>query len=273
MAADTVATTTDQGSSSSDLSWTSVVVALTALAGLLVGALIALTTTGVLGLDSGGPTSPRGSGSVAVVLASPDSPSTGPSFGSAHAVRETFDDLKIASSLPAPWVVTGSGTAGVVALPTSVDRSFRLRSDGASPTRACRPLPTPTAGDLQLELDIQLDVAVDATSKLVTIESAAGEALSISIDADGHFLGPDGQPAAGGTALRPGTWAHIVIALYRSTSTVDWQVAAEDGTVLAQLAHSAVRGASAQTADSVCLISPTGTAGASVAINNLVVTG
>jgi hypothetical protein len=134
-------------------------------------------------------------------------------------------------------------------------------------------VPGPAAGDLRLELDAQFDKAVDATSKLVTIESAGGEAFSISIDADGHFVGPDGQPAAGSTALRPGTWAHIVIALHRATSTVDWQVAAEDGTALAQLTNSAVRGASAQTADHVCLLSPTGTPGGSVAINNLVATG
>jgi hypothetical protein len=251
------------------LSWPPLAVALAGLAGLIIGGLVALTAIGILGADRG---PAPGSENAAVVPASPDARPSDSPLGSA-ALRETFDDLKIASTLPSPWTFSGSGTAGVIALPTSVDRSVRVRSDGATQATACRPLPGTVAGDLHVEVDIQLDAPVASTTKVIALGSAASEAFSIGVARDGHLIGADNQPVAAGSVLRPGTWAHVSITLHRATSTVDWHVAGADGTSLASDTSSPVRAEAAQTANRVCLLSPAGTPGGSVVINNLVASG
>ena len=247
------------------LSWSPLAVA---LAGVVFGALVALTVTGILRADR---SAPAGGGDVAVIPASPDARSSA-LLRSAAEVRETFDDLRIASTLPSPWIMSGSGTAGVIALPTSVDRSVRVRSDGATAAAACRPVPGTVGGDLHVEVDIQLGTLVAATSKVITLGSAASEAFSIGVDRNGYLIGADNRQVVGGNRLPAGTWAHVSITLHRPTSTVDWKVAGADGASLASV-RTQVPPDAAQTADRVCLLSPAGTPGGSVAINNLVATG
>jgi hypothetical protein len=188
-------------------------------------------------------------------------------------IVETFDGLSINSPLPRPWEVSGSGAAVVIALPTSVDRSVRLRtSAGGNPERACHPLRTDGAADVRVALDVLLETAVGAASDLITLTSGSTDALVIGVDADGHVVGDDALQAPAG-ALAPGTWAHVSISVHPDSKTVDWDVSAADGTTLASAMGRPLDPGSAGGIESFCVVSPGGTPGGSIAVNNVRATG
>jgi hypothetical protein len=184
-------------------------------------------------------------------------------------IVETFDGLSINSPLPPPWEVTGSGAAVVIALPTSVDRSVRLRtSSGGDPERACHPLRTNGGSDMRVALDILLETPVGAASDLITLRSGSTDALVIGVDAGGRIVGDDASQAPAG-ALAPGTWAHVSISVHPDSKTVDWDVSAADGTTLASATGRPLDPASAGGIESFCVVSPGGTPGGSIAVNNV----
>jgi hypothetical protein len=237
--------------------------------GALLGALIVLGAIGTIALpsiDSGQFGVPRPGGSVAGAMSS--ALPTG-----AVIVDETFDQLSINSPLPRPWEVTGSGAAVVIPLPTSVDRSVRLRtSDGGNPERACHPLRTDGAADVRVELDILLETAVATGSDLITLASGSTDALVIGVDARGRIAAGDASQAPAG-ALAPGTWAHVSITVHPGSKTVDWGVSLADGTMLANATARPLEPASAGGIESLCVVSPDGTPGGSIAVNNARATG
>jgi hypothetical protein len=237
----------------------------------VLGALIGLGATGtiaLLSIDIGpGPDSvPHPVGSVAAATGS--ALPTG-----AVIVDETFDALSINSPLPPPWEVTGSGAAVVIAFPTSVDRSVRLRtSDGGNPERACHPLRTGGAADVRVELDILLERAVETGSDLITLTSGSTDAMVIGVDAGGRIVGDDTSQAPA-KALAPGAWAHVSITVHPGSKTVDWDVSVAQGTTLASATGRPLDTASAGGFESFCVVSPGGTPSGSIAVNNVRATG
>jgi hypothetical protein len=239
------------------------------LAVVALGAVLAMTVAlvGIIALplaDSlriGGSAQPSPAGSVAGIASTPVP-------APAVIVDETFDGLSINSSLPPSWDVTGSGAAVVIALPTSVDRSVRLRaSDGGNAERACHPLPPGATVDLRIELDFVLETALSSDTNLVTLASGANDAVTIGLDRNGRLLGADATSGS----LPAGTWAHLSLTMHRASPTVDWEVTAAGtslGAARNRAPDNAFSGISA-----LCLQSPQSTQAGSVAFNNVRATG
>ena len=167
-------------------------------------------------------------------------------------VAETFDDLSIDSPLPEPWATSGSGTAAVIPLPTSVDRSVRLRSSQAGGgLKACRPI-VAGAPDVHVAVDVLVGTLPEQAVGLLSLEAGGQPAFELTLGPDGSIepnqpvtgvvvQGVGAPPAAtpsGGAA--DSTWRHLVI----------------DGPMQA---------------DAVCLRSPDGVASGWIAIDNVAV--
>jgi hypothetical protein len=233
-----------------------------AAANALLVAIVVLVGSGIVALPfvdgsrGGGAAQPTPAGEVAGVA---NTPLPTP----AVIVDDTFDDLSINSPLPQPWKVTRSGVAVAIALPTSIDRSVRLRASDGSPERACHPLPAGAVADLRLELDFVLETAPSSDSTIVALMSGATEAIAIGIDRTGRLAGADSTSSA----LSPGTWAHLSLIVHRASSTIDWEVIA-DGTVLGAARNRPLANAAAGISG-FCLESPQGTQAGSIAFNNV----
>jgi hypothetical protein len=198
------------------------------------------------------------------------------------AVEEDFDGLPMDSQLPAPWDVNGAGTAQIVALPTSVDRSARLSSgtDG-SPTTACLPLGVGRAG-LAVAFDYDLGRAAPGQGPLLTAHSNGASVAGIIIDSQGRPVAAaiGDSPASASASPSPvGApsgetdtvgWQRLEVTL-GGAEGVQWQAydtsGAETGAGTALLADPSA------TVDMVCLHSPRGALAGWVAIDDLIIRG
>jgi hypothetical protein len=188
-------------------------------------------------------------------------------------VSETFDGLFIDSPLPQPWSSEGSGTVAIVALPTSVDRSVRLRSDPSGATvSACRPISdVPSSTGPIVDVDLMLvSLPTTSPSPLVRLRVGSRDVVAIGVDPTGAIVDSGSRPDASGKLLT-GIWTHLSLAVDRETKSVSWQLRAADGTAIAPPHPAALVGGASAAIDSICLTSPAGAGSGAVIANNLTV--
>jgi len=165
---------------------------------------------------------------------------------------ETFDDLSLDSPLPPPWTVSGSGTAAVIPLPTSVDRSVRLRSSEAGGgLRACRSI-VPGSPDVHVSVDVLVGTLPEQPVGLLSLESGGKAVYELNLGADGS-VEPD-QPVTG--VVVQGGGPPPAAAPTGAPSESSRRHLVIDGPV---------------PADSLCLRSPDGVASGWIAIDNVAV--
>jgi hypothetical protein len=204
--------------------------------------------------------------------------------GGAVSVQETFDGLPMDSSLPAPWKVAGGGSARIIALPTSVDRSVRIESDAAGArTTACRPIALARGSALQMSVDYRAGSLPTTSVSLLNVQAGEAPRIAVLLNPDGTVvvLG-DGTGQVGETPAResaiPGTsgltagWHRLEVAVDPVTGLAVWQAldssGAETGSGIASVSD---LGAAAL--DSVCLYSPAGVPSGWIAIDELLIEG
>jgi hypothetical protein len=199
------------------------------------------------------------------------------------AVEEDFDGLPMASQLPVPWDVSGAGSAQIVALPTSVDRSVRLRTglDG-TPTTACMPLGVQRA-ELAVAFDYDLGRGAPGQGLLLTAHSNGASVAGIIVDSQGRPVAAaiGDSPASASASPSPVDappsgetdavgWQRLEVTL-GGAEGVQWQAydtsGAETGVGTALLADPSA------TVDTVCLHSPRGALAGWVAIDDLIIRG
>jgi hypothetical protein len=203
----------------------------------------------------------------------------------AVSVQEAFDDLPMDSNLPDPWRVSRDGAARVVALPTSVDRSVRISSDGdGAPAEACRPTPS-RAGPLRVALDYRLGRPTVLDTIVIELREGSTPMVALLIAAEdgriaaiaGSTYDPGASPAgAGAQASARGTfdaaaWRRVELLLTGDGHAV-WTAhetsGADAGSGSIDLPASPSR-----TVDTVCLRSPAGSPAAWVAVDDLLIEG
>jgi hypothetical protein len=203
----------------------------------------------------------------------------------AVSVQETFDDLPMDSSLPAPWMVSGGGSAKIIALPTSVDRSVRIASDAAGArTTACRPTPLARGSTLQMSVDYRAGRLPTTSVSLLNVR--AGEATKIAVLlnpdgtaglGDGGGAGHAGEPPARESAI-PGTsglaagWQRLELAVDPGAGLVVWQAVDSSGAETGS-GTASVSDLGTAALDSVCLYSPAGVPSGWVDIDDLLIEG
>jgi hypothetical protein len=246
--------------------WAATGIAVIAVAGIV--AIAVASTVGDLGADRPGATP--------VISAAPDSLAGQVGGPGAVVFEETFDELPMDSSLPSTWRVEGGGGASIVALPTSVDRSVRIRSspegDRAS---ACRPTGVDATSILGLGVDVVVGGRADAAVPLLALEHDGTRVVVIGMGPSGDLVQLQPPPDAVVTAPpdlagEPDAWRRLELRLDPNESLVEWQAHDVSGTQVAAGRSTLERGA---WADVLCLFSPEGAPSSWIAVDDLVVRG
>jgi hypothetical protein len=211
------------------------------------------------------------------------SPAPTMAVGGATSLQETFDELPINGVPPEPWQVRGDGSVAIVALPTSVDRSVRLRSTRAGATTAlCRPTEVGTATGLRVAVDYVLGRAGVGEVVLVTLKTAGAGSIELLIGPTGAPVGvkgPDGGPSASSPPAAPPSppagsagldWQRLVIDVDPRAGAVSWVTHDTSGAETAT--GTAAVGIAREAIGTVCLHSPAASAGW-IAIDDLIIEG
>jgi hypothetical protein len=196
-------------------------------------------------------------------------------------VDETFDELAIDSKPAAPWNIEGAGPVRIVALPTGVDRSVRIGSDArGNGTALCRPIDVPSGRDAHFAFDFALGHQPSVNAKLVELRrgdapivevvviAATGEAKAIRV-ATGIVV-PGSAPPRPGAALDVTRWWRVTLTI-SSRGAVSWGATDSSGTNAGSGMLPEAKGSAPL--DSFCVVSPTGTPGAWVDVNEVLIEG
>jgi hypothetical protein len=245
--------------------------AVTGIAVIAMAGIVAIAVAQTVGdLNAERPGAPPGT------AAAPDD-LLGPG-GDAGAVilEETFDGLPMDSSLPSSWIVAGGGGASIVALPTSVDRSVRIRSSPeGDPASACHPTGVDATAILRLAVDIVVGGRAGEAVPLLALEGSGTRILTIGLGPAGELVqldpAPDsGVPAPEGLAADAEGWRRLDVRLDPNERSVEWQARDVSGTQVAVGRSTLEPGT---WADGLCLFSPQGAPSSWIAVDDLVVRG
>ena len=246
--------------------------AASSLAAILAAGVVAVVVAAIAGGLSG---APAATSDVASATDAGDVLGADPGSADTILLEETFDELPMDSKLAAPWVVEGGDGAGIVPLPTSVDRSVRIRSsvDGDAAS-ACRPLGLAPEAPARIGLDVKIGGRPPDPVRLLTIEGS-DLVVVIGVNPGGEIIGLEPRLVPTGPRSSPepgagGDWHRIVVHIDHAAKTVGWAVRDGSGSELLTGSAPIPDGASASR---LCLFSPRGAPSGWIAIDDLVVRG
>jgi hypothetical protein len=225
-----------------------------------------VATAIVISALQGGSAAPSGApiGAIQSVAAATSAP---------QRIHDTFDDLPMGPNTPVGW--TTRGDAEIVASPTSVDRSLRLRTstEGVAST-ACRAVLTPWIGVTRIQLSLLVEGAT-STSRAMTMESGSEVLLTLRSDPSGRISGAapaaEGPPRAGSAGAKADPpWQRVEIEVNTLASSVTWRAFEETGTQ-AGSGTRIIDGLERLPAGDVCLHSPRDAGSSWIALSDLVV--
>jgi hypothetical protein len=250
------------------------------------GLAIAVVSIGIVGaaLVANGLTGREGAATMKVAATTDVPPTDGPSTDvpatgapATTKLEDTFDALPMDSLPGADWVVSGGDGASVVALPTSVDRSIRVRSSiQGNAATACRSVPDATASS-RISFDLLVGRPPPSTAAVVSLRSGERDLLTIAVDPSGSLTtiagsGPAASsPAAGGVRPRAG-WGRVEVRIDGPGGLIVWRAHDVSGAEVAggDLEVTDLAGAPVE---DVCFISPQGMPSGWIAIDDLIVEG
>jgi hypothetical protein len=193
-------------------------------------------------------------------------------------IQETFDDLPVDATLPAPWRLSREGAARVVAVPTSVDRSALLATDATGAAgEACRPTGT-HPGAIRIALDYRLGGISPRQVTIVELRNGATPVLRLIVTADGRVEAVASQelhedtpsvgaaPSSVSSSADPTGWRSVELTI-ASTGQAAWESREVSGGDAGSGTLDLLAGS--RSPDTLCLRSPPGSPAAWVAVDNL----
>jgi hypothetical protein len=204
---------------------------------------------------------PNSSGASPAAAASPASPA---SPASRSLSEEDFDLLRMGSRPGVGWSFVGpAGSVAVVALPTAVDRSIRLRS-GAKPVQACRAVPGPATA-MAIDVDLLVDAAPTTGTAALILRHAGRSQLEARFGSRGTVLiASGGKQVSAGVAVAPYTWYRLSVRYVAGAAIV--HIGPRDGLAKAVQVNPPAEGSAGF--DSACFGVPAGAA-ASLYVDNV----
>jgi hypothetical protein len=226
---------------------------------------------------------PADSAVPAATVQAATSPAATGAVGGVTSLLEAFDDLPISATPPAPWRVTGEGPVAVVALPTSVDRSVRIKSTAPGEmTALCRPTDVGGATGLHVAFDYVLGGTIVDVVLLASLQSGGTGSIEMLVGPSGAPVGVKGVDG-GASASSPPTappsqaagsaglvWQRLVIDVDPLAGSVSW--AGHDASGAETGAGTATVGVAREAPGTLCLHSPAVPAGW-IAIDDLMIEG
>lgn len=194
------------------------------------------------------------------------SPAAAASPASRSLSEEDFDLLRMGSRPGAGWSFVGpAGSVAVVALPTAVDRSIRLRS-GAKPVQACRAVPDPDTA-LAIDVDLLVDAAPTIGTTALILRRAGRSQLEARFGSRGTVqIAAGGTAVTAGVAVAPYTWYRLSVRYVAGAAIV--HIGPRDG--LAKVVQVDLPAEGSGGFDSACFGVPAGAA-ASLYVDNVAV--
>jgi hypothetical protein len=162
------------------------------------------------------------------------------------------------------WSVVGpAGSVAVVALPTAVDRSIRLRS-GAKPVQACRAVPDPGTA-LAIDVDLLVDAAPTIGTTALILRHAGRGQLETRLGSRGTVvITAGGKQVSAGVAVAPYIWYRLSVRYVPGAAIV--HIGPRDG--LAKVVQVSLPAEGSGGFDSACFGVPAGAA-ASLYVDNV----
>jgi hypothetical protein len=196
------------------------------------------------------------------------SPAGAASPASTSLSEEDFDLLRMGSRPGVGWSVVGpAGSVAVVALPTAVDRSIRLKS-GAKPVQACRAVPDPHTA-MAIDVDLLVDAAPTTGTAALILRHVGRSQLEARFGSRGTVLiASGGKQVSAGVAVAPNTWYRLSVRYVAGAAIV--QVGPRDG--LAKVMQVDLPAEGSGGFDSACFGVPAGAA-ASLYVDNVALAG
>ena len=226
---------------------------------------------------------PADSAVPAATVQAATSPAATGAVGGVTSLLETFDDLPISATPPPPWRVTGEGPVAVVALPTSVDRSVRIKSTAPGETTAlCRPTDIGGATGLHVAFDYVLGGAIVDDVALVTLQTGGTGSIELLVGPTGAPVGVKGVDGGASASSPPAAppsppagsagfvWQRLVVDVDPLAGSVSW--AGNDPSGAETGAGTATIEVAREAPGTLCLHSPAVPAGW-IAIDDLTIEG
>ena len=194
----------------------------------------------------GGPTPPTTVGSPAALLA-PNAASPEP------AAAQTFD-LEPLTSSGRGWT-RSDAAVGVVAFPTSVDRSLKLPAGkGASEHSACRPFTPGVEEPTRIVADLFVSRLPTEVGPLLVV----GDDQAILVWSEAGISVPSAAAGAPTAALQPSTWYRVAVQITPSSPSYTWEVARIDPWEVVTLATAELPGVRGIAGERLCFVGPPG---------------
>jgi hypothetical protein len=146
-------------------------------------------------------------------------------------INDNFDTAPLDRALAAPWQVSGSGTAVVVAEPGTHGRTAHLQATAGSVVSSCLPLPASGLAHLEVGLDLRFDAA-PVPGRLLRITAGPADVASVAIgagetthaEADANGAAVATPPSLGDGRIAAGTWYRVALNLDTTAHSFLWQV-------------------------------------------------
>jgi hypothetical protein len=191
-------------------------------------------------------------------------------------IQETFDGLPMDSPPGAGWVVNGGDGASVVALPTSVDRSIRVRSStqGGAAT-ACRAIDEP-APALRVGFDLLIGRPPPSSAPVVSVRGRELGLFTLGVDRFGWLVAIDGSGPTGSSpdpdAAPSEGWSRVDLRIDGPAGVIEWRAHDVTGAEVA-IGTSRIADVASAAVHGICFHSPQGTPSGWIAIDDLIVEG
>ena len=191
-------------------------------------------------------------------------------------IEESFDALPMDSDLGAGWVVSGGGGASVVALPTSVDRSVRIRSSMQGEAAiACRAVDQTSVR--RVSFDLLIGRLPPSTAAVVSVRSGDRDLLTLAVDPSGSLTAIAGSGSATSSPRPDGArsgegWGRVELRIDAPGGSIEWRAHDVTGAEIGSGA-SEVADLAGAPVDGVCFRSPQGMPSGWIAIDDLIIEG
>ncbi len=182
--------------------------------------------------------------------------------------HDSFDPWDVGIPVPNGWYA-GDEPAGSLVDDESGGKHALLRSVDANALRVCKSVPGVARQQLEVELRVRVDSLGSSDAVLAALWRADGESAAIRVNSRGRLA----YVSAAGKIITEmafdlGRWYRLRMVVDEVSSTYDWQLAADDGTLLVTVSGLSLAGA-AEPIERLCLQTSSGAAGLGLAFDDI----
>ncbi|CAN5431869.1 hypothetical protein BH10ACT1_BH10ACT1_22650 [soil metagenome] len=189
-------------------------------------------------------------------------------------VHDTFDQRRAGDPPPLGWYAGGKQplTASIVGSPAGGRGLSVTDADGVDPPSACREVPATAATRVVVRAVVRPTALGTSDVRLLTVKGAGGSLASVRLTRKGllGYSSPGGRVDQG--PVPTGSTLRVTVVIDRGRRSADISVAIDGGATVFAVAAQPLLAAPGAGPDEVCFAPPPGGAGASLVLDDLLVT-